>query len=764
MADAPATRAQSRGPRRGGRGGRGWWGRRGGRNGQARQNESGIAQDQPTGESATQAVPALPVSNAGSAAGAFSESLGTAAAQYNGSGPSREERGGRGGRRGRGQRSAVSSYRGGRGGSVTAPGSRTAPENGSASGAGAGLSAAAPEFVPGQPVATATRAPPPKQIQPKPATRRMSKSSAADMPTRIHEDISNGQYDCVVCSNEVLRNSRIWSCSVCWQVTHLKCAQQWHKSQTKPKEDDPNLGQPQGWRCPSCNSTLEDAPRPHYQCWCGKEMDPKPIPGLPPHTCGQTCSQPRANCPHPCPLMCHAGPCPPCTLMGPAQTCFCGKNTVTKRCIETDYGKGFSCQERCGDLLPCGEHACAQPCHAGLCGACEIPMPSTCYCGKEQKEIPCDQRDDILESFNHGQLRSETSSDAESTVDTWFEGSFKCEKVCGRKFDCGCHECQEPCHPQDETPAHCPFSPDVVTHCPCGKTPLETISTESRWSCEDPIPRCDKPCNKTLSCGHVCQDKCHTGPCAPCFQYTDITCRCGRTTTKSFCHQGKIEPPMCFRICKAQLNCGRHECGEHCCPGERKAAERRRQKKNAGDNYEAEHICVQVCGRQLKCGKHSCPSLCHKGPCPSCLEAVFDEVSCACGRTVLQPPQPCGVEPPECQFECTRARSCGHPTVPHKCHLDEVPCPKCPFLVEKPCICGKKVLKNQRCWFEEARCGLPCGKKLKCGTHECSKPCHRPGECEDAGIPGSHCSQPCGKTRKSCEHVCADQCHAPYRQ
>jgi transcriptional repressor NF-X1 len=82
-------------------------------------------------------------------------------------------------------------------------------------------------------------------------------------------------------------------------------------------------------------------------------------------------------------------------------------------------------------------------------------------------------------------------------------------------------------------------------------------------------------------------------------------------------------------------------------------------------------------------------------------------------------------------------------------------------LVEKKCICGKKSLKNQPCWFEEVRCGLPCGKTLKCGNHQCNKPCHRPGQCEDADMAGSHCSQPCGKARKSCDHTCTEQCHAP---
>jgi len=557
----------------------------------------------------------------------------------------------------------------------------------------------------------APKKPAPKQHTPK---NRLPKSSAADLPTRIQDDIQNGHYECVICTYEVVRTSRIWACSTCWTVAHLHCVKKWYTNQMKAKDENQNPNQQTpGWRCPGCNSSLTEDPGP-YHCWCSKEHDPKPIPGLPPHTCGQTCSKSRGTCPHPCPLMCHAGPCPPCTLMGPTQTCFCGKHTVTKRCIESEYGKGWSCEEPCGDLLPCGEHTCTRPCHSGLCGACEIPVLSTCYCGKEQREIPCDQREDILESFNYGQLKvSQVPNDNNS--DPWYEGSFRCDNVCSREFDCGHHSCQKPCHPQDEDAGHCPFSPDVVTHCPCGKTPLESMAEGLRQSCRDPIPHCDEPCYKTLPCGHHCRNKCHTGSCDPCFAYIDITCRCGRTTVNGICHQGTIEHPQCFRICKAQLNCGRHECGEHCCAGEKKAAERRKQKCSANDNFEAEHICLQVCGRQLKCGKHTCQQLCHKGPCPSCLEAVFDEISCSCGRTILQPPQPCGTKAPECRFECTKAQRCSHPPVSHQCHPEETQCPKCPFLVEKSCICGKKVLKNQPCWFEEARCGLPCGKKLKCG-------------------------------------------------
>ncbi|KAI1408829.1 hypothetical protein F5Y13DRAFT_171369 [Hypoxylon sp. FL1857] len=250
-------------------------------------------------------------------------------------------------------------------------------------------------------------------------------------------------------------------------------------------------------------------------------------------------------------------------------------------------------------------------------------------------------------------------------------------------------------------------------------------------------------------------------------QSMEISCRCGRTKTTSVCHQGAVEKPECMRICHAQLNCGRHEHGEHCCPGEKKAAERvaaKKKHRNAGptnDEVEAEHICTRICGRPLRCGKHQCQQLCHKGPCPSCPEAIFEDISCHCGNTILQPPQPCGTRPPDCRFNCRRSRACGHPQVQHNCHLDDEPCPQCPFLVEKKCICGKKALKNQPCWFEEPRCGLPCGRKLKCGVHECRLPCHRPGECEDANMIGSQCGQACGKTR-NCGHLDLEKCHAPY--
>ncbi|OCK77431.1 hypothetical protein K432DRAFT_358611 [Lepidopterella palustris CBS 459.81] len=632
---------------------------------------------------------------------------------------------------------------------------------------GSPLHADAPDFRPGQPHSHKPTAPR-NQRPPQQRKRRASKSSAPDISTRTHEDIDNGHYECAICTEEVRRNSRVWSCRTCWTVFHLSCIKKWSTNEgsaaARREAQGGDLPPPRQWRCPGCNLPKDALPNA-FSCWCEKEMDPKSLPGLPPFSCGQTCSRPRVlpkKCPHPCPSVCHSGPCPPCTQMGPTQSCFCGKRSITRRCIDTDYENGWSCGDPCGELMPCGEHLCTRPCHEGLCGACEVRVPARCYCGQIEKEILCcDRGDEKKSSHLH------TVDDGSTIVEEWI-GLFECGNICQREFDCGKHACSKGCHRQDAESPHCPRSPDVVSHCPCGKTPLDEISTKTRHTCEDPIPNCSKPCGKVLPCTHECMQHCHQGECMPCLQKVTISCRCGRTSSPTICHQGTEESPQCLRICRVSLNCGRHECGERCCPGERKAGERQSSKRKPRplhsaprqpeDGFEAEHICTRTCDRLLKCGNptHRCQELCHKGACGTCREAIFDEISCNCGRTVLQPPLPCGTKPPPCRLQCNRHKSCGHPQVPHNCHLDEESCPKCPFLTTKLCLCGKNTLKNQPCWLNEVRCGQICGRKLKCGAHRCQKQCHRSGQCEEP------CQQSCGKELAICGHDCLAPCHSPY--
>lgn len=682
-------------------------------------------------------------------------------------------RGGRGGGRGRGRRGAARGTENRNVNGRTFGGQLTRQETATSESSStpvADLQASAPVFVPGQQhVQNFTRAPRTRKQpeQPRQQKRRMSKSQAPDIATRTHEDIDNGHYECAICTGDVRRNSKVWSCHTCWTTFHLRCIQQWSSNEGSQV----SRGQPENgdfhrqWRCPGCNLPKDASPST-YSCWCEKETEPRPLSGIPPHSCGQTCGKERVRkCPHPCQLTCHAGPCPPCSHMGPTQSCFCGKHESTKRCSETNYAAGgWGCGEVCGSVLSCGEHNCARPCHEGLCGPCEVRIPARCYCGQMEKDVLCSDRGEIKES-----LRNHTTETGETVLENW-TGAFNCESTCDRDLDCGHHRCDKTCHSQEANAGHCPQSPDVITHCPCGKTSLDDLTETKRASCTDPIPSCTKPCQSMLACGHVCPEVCHTGDCPSCRQVVDINCRCGRTTSKTICHQGIEEPPQCMRICRTTMNCGRHACDEHCCAGERKAIERQASRKkqrplnsaprSADDAFEAEHICTRQCGRPLKCGNHFCEELCHKGPCGSCREAIFEEVSCNCGRTVLQPPLPCGTQNPPCRYPCERPKACGHPQVGHTCHQDSESCPKCPFLVEKKCMCGKKAIKNQQCWLRDVSCGTVCGKKLKCGFHYCRKPCHRIGDCEDAG--GQPCLQPCGKEKKVCGHPDEAPCHAPF--
>lgn len=101
-----------------------------------------------------------------------------------------------------------------------------------------GLRADAPTFVPGQapsqtqqnvPMApTSTKS---KGKQPQRQQRTAKKSMADDMATRIHEDISHAVYECPICTSELGRRSKVWSCHLCWTVFHLTCIKKWSGNQ-----------------------------------------------------------------------------------------------------------------------------------------------------------------------------------------------------------------------------------------------------------------------------------------------------------------------------------------------------------------------------------------------------------------------------------------------------------------------------------------------------------------------------------------------------
>ena len=174
----------------------------------------------------------------------------------------------------------------------------------------------------------------------------------------------------------------------------------------------------------------------------------------------------------------------------------------------------------------------------------------------------------------------------------------------------------------------------------------------------------------------------------------------------------------------------------------------------------------------LSCGKHPCPRPCHKGPCGECKIMVNKKISCACGAVSVGPPVKCGTAVPYCDKVCGKTLPCGHKCY-YKCHFGE--CPPCQEIIDKPCECGKTIIKGAICSVSY-KCTKICNKLLPCG-HRCKELCHS-GSCLDLiekrraemkakgipNVPETGCLQPCKKIRSSvvpgsCDHPCQHLCH-----
>ncbi|KAI0216733.1 FKBP12-associated protein [Massospora cicadina] len=588
-----------------------------------------------------------------------------------------------------------------------------------------------------------------KELPPKPSrprTRRRggrsnpsapaADHSATDLRTKLISSLSDATYECMVCWEPVAPRNPTWSCKLCWAVFHLNCIKKWSRASNQRPEDGRLTVDRSDWRCPGCQLVQVDLPS-KYLCFCGKVTFPEFTRFATPHSCAQPCQKSRGEaCPHPCPELCHPGPCPPCTAMSPPIACYCGRTVIQARCGELPGG-GVSCFNSCGELLGCGKHHCAEPCHDGTCPPCKEQVAQTCYCGGHTRVAPCSSgvaEPTWILDFDLGQKVK--------TV-----GYFSCGQPCQQPLDCHVHRCSQVCHPLEEEISRCPRSPAVLSTCPCGKALLSDLCPEPRKTCEDEVPFCSKPCLKPLPCVHPCQSPCHGGECPPCGQLCRRSCRCGSTSTLVRCSDPD-RAVACDKVCQQKKLCSRHRCFEVCCPASNK-------RPGADPGL---HICLEPCHRKLSCGRHLCQQLCHRGGCRPCLEASFEDLPCSCGRTVLRAPIPCGAGPPECRFPCQKPRPCGHSTkLTHPCHPDSIGCPPCPALTTKLCRCGKRDVKNVPCFRLAPSCGTTCGKLLPCGAHTCKEICHG-GPCLG---PSQSCTAVCQKPLSGCGHPCPMSCHAP---
>ncbi|KAH7330948.1 hypothetical protein KP509_20G009600 [Ceratopteris richardii] len=574
-----------------------------------------------------------------------------------------------------------------------------------------------------------------------------------DIPQLVQEledKLSKGQVECMICYDMVRREAAIWSCGSCYAIFHITCTRKWARAPISAdysiaSTNEVSVG---SWRCPGCQSpqflSVEEI---KYNCFCGQVLEPQVDYYLTPHSCGGPCkkSLSSAKCPHckhVCTMQCHPGPCPPCNAMAPPQLCPCGKTSFTQRCSELKSAK--SCGQICGHQLQCGRHFCQKICHEGPCGSCDTLMVVRCFCGRKEEAILC------------GTMSLQGELDSEN-------GVFSCEYLCLNKLRCGKHSCNRICHPGKCE--ECELAPEKVKTCPCGKTPIQGLlgAGKQRKNCTDPVPHCGQVCEKLLPCGmHKCQSLCHNGHCPPCEVLVDQKCRCSSSSQTVPCYkamdlrkEATVEESavefLCNRTCGKKKSCGRHRCSNKCCA--------LANSNVAPPPGQDPHLCLLPCGKKLRCGQHVCEELCHSGYCRPCLGSTFTDLTCACGRTSIPPPVPCGTPPPSCTYPCSQPQPCGHAAT-HQCHFGE--CPPCVALTSKECVGGHVTLTNVPCGSKDIKCNKPCGRPRQCRLHACARLCHLP-PCEEVTEVGpnkvSSCKQQCGAPRRDCEHVCVALCH-----
>ena len=257
--------------------------------------------------------------------------------------------------------------------------------------------------------------------------------------------------------------------------------------------------------------------------------------------------------------------------------------------LDTQHKLIYKCMQKCPKvLLPC-RHECSRKCfectNNGGCSLCQINVSR------------------ILPACGH-EVRMKCSQSADS---------FICRKRC-EKLVRGCnHQCQNKCHEPCTPPEKC--SKIVLKVLPCGhETGVPCSVSEDEFPCTSPCKMqldcdhecngtcglcnrgrlhraCQKNCDRTLSCGHICRFPC-TSTCPPCTQ----PCR-------NYCFHSKC-PKMCYEPCApcnepCQWKCIHYHCTSKC----GQPCNRPRCNAPCTKLLQCGHRCIGLCGED-------CPTLC----------------------------------------------------------------------------------------------------------------------------------------------------------
>uniref|UniRef100_A0A224XLL9 Putative transcriptional repressor nf-x1-like protein n=1 Tax=Panstrongylus lignarius TaxID=156445 RepID=A0A224XLL9_9HEMI len=105
--------------------------------------------------------------------------------------------------------------------------------------------------------------------------------------------LNSDSAECVICTDNISYQNKVWSCPHCWNIFHLDCISMWAEM-----NDSRSI-----WSCPVCRKDIcSNGQTLLYKCMCGRETEPKVIDGVTPHCCGKPCIRD-------CGKQCHPGPC-----------------------------------------------------------------------------------------------------------------------------------------------------------------------------------------------------------------------------------------------------------------------------------------------------------------------------------------------------------------------------------------------------------------------------------------------------------------------
>jgi hypothetical protein len=527
-----------------------------------------------------------------------------------------------------------------------------------------------------------------------------------ELTMNLMNGLLEGNIECLIC-NEVLRDQdETWGCEKCFTMFHNTCIYDWI---FKLNSQSTNT-QIFKWTCPHCSNVTQTAvdKLPTYNCYCGRfftaQKDKHFNPDLIPHGCGIRCN--FNVCRHlTCKIPCHPGPHMVCSVVENI-TCYCTKSNKDVVC--STGVRDYSCNSVCGKFLQCGKHKCKAICHASECvsflknGKCQ-----ECVVESKNKFLTFLKQ---LETKIENELKEHVSI-ADSLADYIFHGIL----LCGQHTE------------EVNTDNSLKLLLKLLQV--SGPKLVENIKTF--------IPVCK--------------------------QEVDNNCNCGTKKSKNLCYrinygvdilkflgidgQKVNKNSYCTKVCKTLKSCKIHKCNLICC-----GLMGKQISNYSVDDPNGDHLCLLPCEKVLACGKHKCEDYCHKSSCRPCANLIKEGFkSCTCGKTKLDPPYQCGVEP-ICLQPCSRRLGCEH-RCKLNCHSFE--CPPCDEITFKVCKCKKNIINNIKCGSETPSCTTACGEMLPCGAHFCNLICHEHNEEFDINY---FCMMPCGR-EMPCKHKCTKRCH-----